>query len=346
VRRVSRRVVLSAALNLPCFRLWAQSAAKPLPHRGEFTSFADSLTETVVTRLTSPSSAAVLPSPQNRYVSAKDRFLIFSSNRSGVFTPYRVDLRNGALLQLTATAKLDPASLTLDTSERNLLFIDGGALREYSLLSKRVRTVTENISGFSLSNDAAGIVVLRQGKAQDLHGTVVASDVSAGCFLSPDSQSLLVLRGAPSTVEFWLAPVRSAGGRSGEKLLARGRLTCPFWSADGQKIVFLREEEIRQVTVQTGKEELVAKTSLFAAFSPNRDDSVFVGASRSRAQPTVVLLLRTGRRELTLCEHRATQAAAVSPVFSPDSRRVYFQSDHFGNPAIYSVNTESLVEPT
>jgi oligogalacturonide lyase len=346
VQSVSRRVVLAAALNLPYFRLFGQSTTKSLPHRGEFTSYVDSLTETVVTRLTSPSSSAVLASPQNRCVSAKDRFLIFSSNRSGVFTPYRLDLKTGVLLQLTETTKLDPKSLTLDTSERNLLFTDGGMLREFSLLSKRVRTLTENISGFTLSNDASQIVVLRQGKAQYPRGVVIASDVSANCFLSPDGQYLLVQRGAQSSVEFWLVPVRSASGRSGEKLLARGRLACPFWSADGQKIIFLREEEIRQVTAQTGTEELVAKTSLFASFSPNRDDSVFVGASRSKAQPTVVLLLRTGRRELTLCEHRATQPAAVSPVFSPDSRRVYFQSDHVGNPAIYSVNIETLVEPT
>ena len=33
------------------------------------------------------------------------------------------------------------------------------------------------------------------------------------------------------------------------------------------------------------------------------------------------------------------------PVFSPDARRVYFQSDREGKPAIYSVNVEQLVEP-
>jgi oligogalacturonide lyase len=51
-------------------------------------------------------------------------------------------------------------------------------------------------------------------------------------------------------------------------------------------------------------------------------------------------------RELTLCEHRASNPSAVSPVFSPDSRRVYFQSDHEGKSALYSVNVEKLVEPT
>jgi oligogalacturonide lyase len=49
---------------------------------------------------------------------------------------------------------------------------------------------------------------------------------------------------------------------------------------------------------------------------------------------------------MTLCEHHATQPETVQPVFSPNSRRVYFQSDRDGKPALYAVNVESLVEPT
>jgi oligogalacturonide lyase len=73
---------------------------------------------------------------------------------------------------------------------------------------------------------------------------------------------------------------------------------------------------------------------------------VFVGSSRSKAQPNVVLLLRSAKREMTICEHHASDAASVGPVFAPDSRRVYFESDREGKPALYSVNVELLVEPT
>jgi oligogalacturonide lyase len=349
VRRITRRSLLLATLKSQVLCSAAQSA-KPLSHRGEFTQFADALTEAVVTRLTSPSSSALLPSAQNRFISAKDRFLVFSSDRGGAFAPYHLDLRTGVLLQLTETPRLDPKSLALDATDRNLLFLDSGSLYEYSLPTKRMRTVTEDISGFSLAREVRGevssIVVLRQGKVQDLRGGVLASGVSAGCLLSPDGSAVLLQRGTQPNAELWSVPTRSTGGPSRERLLAKGPITCPFWTADGQKIIFLREAEIRQVSVPAGTEELVARTSLFAAFSPNRDDSVFVGASRSKATPAVVLLVRAGHHELTLCEHRAKQPAAVSPVFSPDSRRVYFQSDHLGNPAIYSVNIESFVEPT
>jgi oligogalacturonide lyase len=49
---------------------------------------------------------------------------------------------------------------------------------------------------------------------------------------------------------------------------------------------------------------------------------------------------------LPLCEHRASDAAQVRPVFSPDSQRVFYQSDRDGKPAIYMVDVQRLVERT
>jgi Tol biopolymer transport system component len=136
-------------------------------------------------------------------------------------------------------------------------------------------------------------------------------------------------------------------------LLAKGSVSSPCWSPDGQSVLFLRDTvtptatlaEIHQVGLDGTGERCVAPTSQFASFSTNFDGSVFVGASRSKAQPNVVLLLRSAKRELTLCQHHSSHPAAVSPAFSPDARRVYFQSDEEGKPAIYSVNVELLVEP-
>ena len=57
-------------------------------------------------------------------------------------------------------------------------------------------------------------------------------------------------------------------------------------------------------------------------------------------------LLRVTRREMTFSEHKASNPALVAPRFSPDSQRVYFQTDRHGKPAIYSMHVEKLVEKT
>ena len=89
----------------------------------------------------------------------------------------------------------------------------------------------------------------------------------------------------------------------------------------------------------------MAKTSQFVHFGFNHDTSVFVGASANRASPNVLMLLRVTRRELALCEHKASRPETVTPMFSPDSQRIYFQSDREGKPALYCMHVERLVEP-
>ena len=71
-----------------------------------------------------------------------------------------------------------------------------------------------------------------------------------------------------------------------------------------------------------------------------------MGASASKASPHVLLLVRAVGRELTLCEHRASNPAMVSPIFSPNSRNVFFTSDQHGKPAIYRIAVDKLVEAT
>jgi oligogalacturonide lyase len=52
------------------------------------------------------------------------------------------------------------------------------------------------------------------------------------------------------------------------------------------------------------------------------------------------------RRELTMCEHGASDPATVAPIFSPNSQRIYFQSDREGKHAIYMVRVDKFVEET
>jgi oligogalacturonide lyase len=329
--------------------------ARPLPVVGEFVRFSDPTTETPVVRLTNPKATSLLPAPSNRFISVKDRFLIFSSDRTGRAAPFQVDLRTGALHQLGEPSDLVPHALCLDDKERSLYLIDGSTLKEITLANRKVRTLAENVSAFSTSGGVAEMVMVRRGKLERLNGggAPLAEDVAPQCLVRPSGKGSFFARETPTGREFWYTPTVTPSVAK-PSLLAQGRITNPAWSPDGQSLLFLRDverpnavlSEIHEVIPESGVERCVDPTSQFAAFAPNGDASVFVGASRSKAQPTVIILLRSAQRELTLCEHRASHPAAVSPVFSPDSRRVYFQSDRQGKPAVYSVNVELLVDPT
>jgi len=331
---------------------------KPLPSVGEFVRFTDPTTETFVVRLTSLKSSSYLPAPTNRFVSVKDRSLIFSSDRNGALSPFQVDLRSGVVRQLAIGAQLLAESLCLDPKERWLYFLDGTRLLRTEITKKEARhqaaeTLASEVTSFSVSQSGL-VFLIRGGVLQhlDANGTAAALASGAGnCLAQPGSgKGCMFTREISATErEFWYA----AAGTTKPVLLAKGNISDPFWSPDGQSLTFLRDvtkseitlAEIHEVGLDGTGERCVSPTSQFASFSPNFDGSVFVGASRSKAQPNVVLLLRTAKREMTLCQHHASKATAVTPVFSPDARRVYFQSDEEGKPAIYSVNVELLIEP-
>jgi oligogalacturonide lyase len=147
--------------------------------------------------------------------------------------------------------------------------------------------------------------------------------------------------------------VNSDGQQNRKLKIAAGRAAGANWAVDGKTLLYLNLPDdkrqlnaIRELTPDASTDKLVAKTSQFASFGFNRDSSVFVGASANTSSPTVLILLRLTRRELTLCEHKASQPALTAPQFSPDSQRIYFQSDRDGKPAIYCMHVEKLVEKT
>jgi oligogalacturonide lyase len=360
VRKISRRVVL-AGMSLGTGLAADTSPKKPSSNTavgvaGEFARFLDPTTETTVVRLTDPRTSSLLPSPLNRSVSLKERFLLFSSDRTGQLCPFHLDLRSGVLTQIAQTADLRPESLCLDEPERGVYLLAGEQLQHIDLSGRKVHVLADGISAFSLVHSPGEFAVVRRGRLEYLSksGPVLADNVAPWCSVRPGGNGCLFGRElSPGEREFWYAPFAASQSQSPSKLAA-GAVTNPVWSANGQSIQFLRMiptetghvTEIREVPVDGGKERKVAATSQFVAFSLNEDNSAVVGASGSKAQPHLILLLPASGRELTLCEHRASHPAQVSQVFSPDSRRVYFQSDREGKSALYSVNIERLIEPT
>ncbi|HEX4748342.1 MAG TPA: hypothetical protein VH302_02265 [Bryobacteraceae bacterium] len=366
--RITRRTLLTGITASLTESVLCQEAkalprsqkAKSLPRAGEFVRFLDPVTENPVVRLTAVTSNSFLPRPTNRFVSIKDRFLLFSSDRTGTLAPFQVDLRNGMLMQLAKPRKLAPESVCLSLKKSLLYLLDDGALTEIVLGNRKTRVLADAVSDFC-ELDAPGantsFLVIRGGRLEllsEVARTQIAEGVDEFCLARPGGRGCLFGRQTDSGGrEFWYVPTPLADSAGPVKLVS-GAVSNPVWTHDGQRLLFLRDvsrpnvtlSEVHSVAPEAPVEQVVTTTSQFAAFSPNEDTSVLVGASRSRAQPTVLLLLTEVKRELTLCEHRAAHPSAVSPVFSPDSKRVYFQSDHEGKSAVYSVNVEKLIEPT
>ena len=225
----------------------AQQAKKPreIPRVGEFVRYVDPTTENTLVRLTALSSANRLPAPQNSFVSAKNRFLVFSSDRTGAFTPHQVDLRSGVIHQLAESSALNPLSLSLDESERSLFFLDGGALKQVQVSSRRGSTVTEGVSAFA-GRLQTEMLIVRDHRLQRVNGETLAGDVSSPCLLSPNGAFCLFGRASGLGCEFWCLPLRPQGNA---RRVAAGRIRFPFWSPDSQSVLFLRDVDSNGVVL-------------------------------------------------------------------------------------------------
>jgi oligogalacturonide lyase len=277
---------------------------------------------------------------------------------------YRMDLKSGQSRSLTEATGLIADSLTL-ADERNLCYLDGRSLFLTNLGTLRGREVYrieegfELGHGFSLSEDGLyaalieqkpgssrlRLIAMRTGTATTL---AEASDPISDPMPRPKRAGMLYRR---ASNELWL--VNFDGAQNRKLRLAEGGLGPAMWSADGRTVLYLnipasakQLNNIRECTPDANEDKFISSTSQFAAFNRNGDSSVFIGASRSKASPYVLLLVRSVKRELTLCEHRASDPEMAAPMFSPNSQRVFFQSDRDGKMAIYTMAVDRLVEAT
>jgi oligogalacturonide lyase len=360
--RASRRAFLAFALAAP--RLAAQSQ-KGTALAPEWLRYEDPTTEIEVVRLTDPTHSSALPAYYNRALARSSASLLYGADSTGQPQAFRIDLKTGEARQLTEVADLDVASLALSPDNRSFCCFAGRSLLLISLATLRQREIYgipdgwQRCPGMSLTPDGAhALFAERRGEGSRLRGVSLAQGISRTVIearfpiehpLARPGRDQILYRQAAEAL--WL--VDASGANNRRLKLAPGHIGSTLWSPDGKNLQYLNFPDdpaqlhaIREFSPDAAADRLVARTSQFACFGANRDSSVFVGASANRSSPTVLLLLRVTRREFTLCEHKAANPETVAPVFSPDSRHVFFQSDRDGRPAIYSVHVDKLVEPT
>ncbi len=325
--------------------------------------YADAATESQVYRLTDPMFTSLLPGPSSRIIARNSAMLLFTCDRPGTPQAFRLDLKSGDTQQLTDRPEIDPGSLTLLPDSRSFCYFAGRTLYVSPLATLRDRSVYTLPEGWELCSGlhaaADGMHVIF-GEQRNGAGRLRVAALGQGGprsiietpfpLFEPMERPLRaqILYREPGK-GLWLV---NADGRQNRQLkLAPGGTGPAHWAADGKTLLYLNFPEdstqlntIREFTPDQDMDKVVAKTSQFASFGCNRDTSVFVGASRNAASPTVLLLLRLTRREFTLCEHRSHRPETVAPLFSPDAQRIYYQSEMHGKPALYSVHVERLVE--
>jgi oligogalacturonide lyase len=363
--RLSRRsLLLSGLASVAAIRLPGQGG-RGTTFPAASRRYPDPTTEFEVFLLTDPTYTSTLPAYYNRALAHNSGSLYFASDRSGSAQAFRMDLKTAQTRQLTDAADLDGASVTLTPDNRSLGYFAGRSLCLTNLTSLRERKLYEIAEGWergagmSIGPDGTHAVFAeRKGDGSRLRMVSLVQGAAATVVEAPFAMSDPIARPMRAQVLYrnggdalWL--VNSDGKQNRQLKLAAGAVGPANWAPDGKTLLYLnfpadasQLNTIREHTPDTNTDKLVAKTSQFVQFGFNHDTSVFVGASRNAGSPVVLLLLRVTRRELTLCEHRASTPNMVAPRFSPDSQRIYFQSDRHGKPAIYDMHVEKLVEKT
>ncbi len=359
----SRRRFLS---TLPAYsvswRVAALAAEKGKP--SILFRYKDLATEFPIVRLTDPSCTSFLPAHYQRALPRHSNFLLYASDVTGRMEAFRMEAKTPVTRQLTEQEGLDPFSLTLTPDERSFCCIAQGKLLVVNVSSGKVREVYripdgfESGSGMSLAQDGLYAALVEKKDAMYRLRLVRMSDGTATTLAEsaeeisdpiprPRRAAILYARGNG----LWL--VKYDGQQNYRLRLADGETGPATWSPDGRTVLYLnypsdphKLHSVREFTPDTNADAWVSDTTQFVAFERNADASVLVGASGSKASPYVLLLVRSVKRELTLCEHRSSDPRRVSPIFSPDSQSVFFGSDQHGKPAIYSMTVEKLVAQT
>jgi oligogalacturonide lyase len=341
----------------------AADGKKGEPFPSDAGRYPDPLTEIDVYRLTKPEYSTTMTAYFNRGIARNSGWMLCCCDRTGAPQGFHLDLRNGDMKQMTEAQELDGASLTLTPDNRQFCYFAGRSLyiaNVSNLKERELYTVPEGWepAGVSVGPDGThATLVEKRGETSRLRMVTLVQGAARTVIEAPFVMSAPIPRPMRAQILYrqgneavWL--VNSDGTQNRKLKVAIGGIGTPNWSTDGRTLLYLNFPEdrtqlnnLREFTPDTGIDKIIAKTSQFAAFGANRDASVFVGASRN-ASPAVLLLLRAGRSERTLCEHKASRPEWVSPVFSPDSQRIYFQSDRHGKPAIYGMHVEKLVEKT
>lgn len=351
---ISRRAFIGCLPSL--------AAAERAGSANELKRGRDPVTEFEIVRYTDPSHSSYLVPSHVRSVSQKSGFLLICCDRTGSMMAYRLEIKSGELQPIEGTEGVEPWGLALLGDDKTVCCLHGERLDLLTLGPGKPRSLYESGSSWKpftmvLEDEGRSILVGERGAGRTVvrrfnpgkrtHETVLELDGEIGDLRPRPGGGSLLYR---QEDRLFLYDYSKRAAR---------RLNCDeetmpsvSWTANGRSVLYLckpaggRGIQLREHFPDSNEDKLVAPTSQFVAFARNRDGSVFAGVSGSKGSPYILLLLRSTRRELTIAEHRASTPAGITVFFTPDSQRIFYETDRMGKSAIFAIPAERLVEPT
>jgi oligogalacturonide lyase len=316
----------------------------------------DLATDFAVLRLTDPATPSLLPSPARNPLSRRNASLVYAAN-TGSWQVFSLDLKKNQLRQITTAAALLPTSLLQLPDQSALLYFDGDQLMLSATRTVEVQRASSPTGAIHASTDFQVAYVDRAGPHYRLRLLNLRTRVATTLAESDDEIHAPLFRPKRASILYRRANglflVSLATKRSERLRIPSGDILDAHWSPDGRSVLYLHAVSGQQPVVRENvpdaprdPDQMVAETSNYAALGRNADASMFVGAGSGKVAPYLFVLARAVRRELTLCEHRASDPSRTAVQFSPNSQQVYFNSDLHGQWAIYRLDVAKLVAET
>jgi oligogalacturonide lyase len=327
------------------------------PYPAELKLYLDPITEVPIQLLTPPGlNSRMLPVVARSITRKSDQILIAVEKSNGWQLQW-LNLKNGDQKVALDSALLTPESAALLADDRSII----AATTQGKLVSSSARIKSadltmellegplpcfDNNSALCIGKSEGQFHLLRWNFADGQINRMHSSQTTlAHLSTSAKSDSVAVAQGNEILT----------GSASGGALKTLSN-SAPNQTSSRILQLLWHSTDTSLLALQTGVENRTqlfnfrdgqiwsARTSQYSEFGSNRDGSVLVGASGSKASPLILLMLRLTKRELPIAEHKSSVPSR--PQFTPNSQRVIYQTDRLGKSVIFAVEVDRLVEET
>ncbi len=357
-------------------RVFLATVAAPAPDPKGIIKSRDKRTGREVWQITSGAAVSHSCYFEAQPFTGDDRYLVYSSNRSGKFDLYRVDLRSEEHRRLTRCDQLSNLSYSIHPDGRSVFYLDGAKLLKTDVASGASSVVAElgggHVSvGRTFSSDGVytavggpggmGLLNLRTGRVEKTiptpdgtggHMLICPADPQLITFVKmPDRQNDMSLK-MEERARTMIADLRTGRVRPYLTMPYGWRATHEYWDARGERFYFHKKKVPGWVPTsicsmkRDGSDWRTHFTTdvyqLGHSMISTDNRWIVSDVQKPDDNPLVLIDVAKGTHEL-LCWPDSTvreghpKQAHVHPAISRSGKYVAYTSDRGGVPQVYVV---------